>query len=610
MQHKKIDNSKHITRNKSKLIGPVDDNKIIDTTIILNDKNNVNQVIEYITKNGLTVKEIIDDHIIVTGDHSSYKKAFKVKLDNYQLDNNLYHAHDDDIHIPDHLKDVIIGIIGFDTSPIAWSYAKKPHITEQKGTYTPIQLANIYNFPSNLTGTGQSVAIIELGGGYNISDMKEYFKMLGIDKAPKIVSIGVDGASNNPGVDTGSDTEVVLDIQVIAAIVPDATIVVYFAPNTDKGFYDAIFKAINDTTYKPSVISISWGGPEVYWSKSSLNNFNNLLNTASSKNITVCAASGDNGASDGINDGYNHVDFPASSPYVLSCGGTKLTYNNNVIKEIVWNENNGASGGGISNIFTSPTYQKNLHISKRGVPDVCGDADPQTGYNIYINGQTEVIGGTSAVAPLWTALIAQINQSINKNVGFINPILYNNSLVCRDVKKGDNDGYSAKKGWDACTGLGSPDGQKILNLFSQANYGGVNSSDSLSTSPDYEGVPVNLSLLNLFPFGGYLNFSSNSNVNTRSTLTTNIISSTTSNKSTTTPLINSSIQSTITPSINSSITSIITPPLYSSINHYTSPYNNNGFLYSSINNMNYNCQNNCLKISVCTNKKKKCKRNC
>jgi kumamolisin len=194
--------------------------------------------------------------------------------------------------------------------------------------------------------------------------------------------------------------------------------------------------------------------------------------------VTVCVASGDNGSSDDPNKASPaQVDFPASSPFALGCGGTKLTGAGTAnVEEVVWHEpTGGASGGGISRIFKPPNFQSNASVPPakdpagpvgRGVPDVCGDADPQTGYNIHVDGQKMVIGGTSAVAPLWAGLVARLNQKLGKSVGFLNPTLYNNPGVCFDITQGTNGDYQAGPGWDPCTGLGSPNGASLLKALS------------------------------------------------------------------------------------------------------------------------------------------------
>ena len=272
-----------------------------------------------------------------------------------------------------------------------------------------------------------------------------------------------------------------LDIEVIGSIAPGAKIVVYFAPNTDQGFLDAITNAIHDTTNKPSVISISWGAPENGWTQQSLTAMNSAIEDGATLGVTIAAAAGDNGSSDGSSDGSDQVDFPASSPWSLACGGTTLTGSGSTIKsEVVWNEtanNEGATGGGVSSTFPIPTYQNDANVpaqpatgfAGRGVPDVAGDADPETGYQVIFGGQNAIVGGTSAVAPLWAALTALINQELTSSgktvIGFANPVLYQNPSAFHDITQGDNGDFNAGPGWDACTGLGSPNGTLISEAF-------------------------------------------------------------------------------------------------------------------------------------------------
>ena len=191
-------------------------------------------------------------------------------------------------------------------------------------SFTPTQLAQLYNFPSGVDGHGQCVAIIELGGGYRLQDLTAYFAQLGV-AMPRMKTVAVDGAHNHPtGDPSGPDGEVMLDIEVAGALAPAAQFVVYFAPNTDRGFLDAIKAAIHDHQNRPSVISISWGGPESSWTAQALQVYDQAFQEAAALGVTICCAAGDDGSSDGISDGYAHVDFPASSPYVLACGGTHL----------------------------------------------------------------------------------------------------------------------------------------------------------------------------------------------------------------------------------------------------------------------------------------------
>jgi kumamolisin len=228
------------------------------------------------------------------------------------------------------------------------------------------------------------------------------------------------------------------------------------------------------------VISISWGAPEVAWTHASVQAMDQAFQEAAAMGVSVYAAAGDNGANDfppgpGSQPG-NHADFPASSPHVIGCGGTRLTVNGNTItSEVVWNDPGGGStGGGFSTLFPRPSWQPAVagHTT-RGVPDVAGDASPASGYLVRVDGQNMVIGGTSAVAPLWSGLTALLNQQLGKPLGFVNPALYAlapASGAFSDITSGNNNGFNATVGWDACTGLGRPDGAKLLAALGAAPH--------------------------------------------------------------------------------------------------------------------------------------------
>ncbi len=416
------------------------------------------------------------------GTVEAFNKAFGVNLRRYQHSSREYRCRTGSVTIPAELESVIEGVFGLDNRPQA-----KPHFRIRKidpnvspraaaaASYSPVQVAKAYGFPAGATGAGQCIAVIELGGGYKTADLNSFFGGLGIS-VPKITAVSVDGGANSPtGDSSGPDGEVELDIEVAGAIAPGAQIAAYFAPNTDQGFIDAVTTAAHDATLKPSIISISWGGPENSWTQQSRDALNSACEDAATMGVTVLAASGDSGSSDGSTDGTANVDFPAASPYAVGCGGTKLTLSGSAIgSEQVWNElsaDEGATGGGVSEVFTVPSYQASAKVPKapngfvgRGVPDVAGDADPETGYNVVVDGEKTVIGGTSAVAPLWAGLLALINQSLGVNVGYVNPLLYSakSEKGFHDITVGTNGNYSAGAGWDACTGLGSPDGTALL----------------------------------------------------------------------------------------------------------------------------------------------------
>ncbi|MGI0067982.1 MAG: S53 family peptidase [Thermoplasmata archaeon] len=327
-----------------------------------------------------------------------------------------------------------------------------------------------------MNGGGITIGILEFGGGYSAADLSQYFSGIGMS-SPSIIVVGVNGASNAPtGDPNGPDAEVELDIEMVGALAPGAKIVVYFAPNTTQGFADAVTTAIHDVANHPSILSISWGGPEPSWTSQGRTALEDAAEDGAEMGVTILAASGDQGASDGEPGGAKTVDFPASSPYVVGCGGTRLALSGTtIVSEVVWNDlgdGEGATGGGVSEDFARPSYQANAHVPSapngfagRGVPDVAADADPVTGYSIVVDGVSTVIGGTSAAAPLWAALFARLSQALGKPLGYVNSLLYSPPLSSgfRGVTNGNNDGYSAGPGWNPCTGLGSPEGSKLLS---------------------------------------------------------------------------------------------------------------------------------------------------
>ena len=418
---------------------------------------------------------IVESHparrsIILSGTVAAFSAAFGVELSRYDYAGGTYRGRTGPVYVPAELAPVIEGVFGLDDRPQA-----EPHLqlaTESEPrvgiTFTPAQVARLYDFPEG-TGQGQTIGIIELGGGFRTEDLQAYFSELGIP-VPSVSAVSVDGGQNAPTGDPRSaDAEVMLDIEAAGAVAPGANIVVYFAPNSSQGFLDAVTTAVHDTVNGPSVISISWGTAEERWTQSALLELERAFADAALLGVTVCAAAGDGGSADGILDGSAHADFPASSPHVLGCGGTTLEASNGLISsEVAWN----ATGGGVSKVFTVPAYQSAAGVpsgNHRGVPDVAGNADPDTGYLIRIDGANFIVGGTSAVAPLWAGLVALMNENLGESVGFLHPYLYKEPAAAtfRDITEGGNDVsglgvFAAGPGWDPCTGMGTPDGRRLL----------------------------------------------------------------------------------------------------------------------------------------------------
>ena len=404
------------------------------------------------------------------------------------------------LSVPAQLSGIITAVVGLDDRPQARAQFRRAPGAGSRASAEPDdgpsapaaakgspltapQVASFYQFPAGTDGTGQAVAIIELGGGYTASDLSTYFSGLGLS-VPSVTAVGVDGGSNSPGQE--ADGEVELDIEVVGGVAPGAVQYVYFADNTDQGFIDAIAQAVHATP-TPIAVSISWGQSEDQWSAQSRTAMDDAFSDAAALGVTVTVAAGDNGSSDDPSETTQvHCDFPASSPHALACGGTKLIGNTSsfaITSEVVWNEtasNEGAGGGGVSDVFPLPSWQANAGVltsaggggTGRGVPDVAGNADPVTGYTVVVDGQQEPIGGTSAVAPLWAGLIARLAQATGKRFGLLQPMLYAGAAPgaaapgFNDIVQGNNGAYKAGPGWDACTGLGSPNGAALLDLLS------------------------------------------------------------------------------------------------------------------------------------------------
>lgn len=453
---------------------------------------------EFAEAHGLAV---VQEHagrrsLVLSGTVAQFNEAFAVELQHYSHPGGTYRGRTGPVHVPEELDGIIEAVLGLDNRPQARTHFRMKDSNGRKAaaksptgrrrprparagaaSFTPVQLAALYDFPQG-DGRGQCIAIIELGGGYQPQDIHTYFTGLGLP-VPGVTAVSVDQGANQPtGDPNGPDGEVMLDIEVAGAIAPAAAIAVYFAPNTDAGFLDAVTTAIHDDVRKPSVISISWGGPESTWTRQAMSAMDGAFQAAAAMGVTVCVAAGDSGSTDGVGDGNNHVDFPASSSSALACGGTSLQASGTAIaSEVVWNDGNaasGAGGGGVSAVFALPAWQQGLDatdaegnrspLTNRGVPDVSADADPQTGYEVLVDGTRAVIGGTSAVAPLWAGLIARINALSGRAAGFVNPALYRQPSALRDITRGNNGGFAASPGWDACTGLGSPDGAKVAAI--------------------------------------------------------------------------------------------------------------------------------------------------
>jgi kumamolisin len=437
-------------------------------------EEDLKSVVSFGERHGL--KEVVEKRsipgrfVVLSGTVAQMSSAFGVKLNQYARDAELYRGHEDAICLPPELMDIVEGVFGLDNRRMARAHAAPGSATVVP---TPPDIAKRYNFPV-ADGTGETIALLEFGNSYNPRDIQSFFAGPG----PQIVSVPPDTPSDPP------EREVTLDICVAGSVAPRAKIVLYFAPPTEEGWVQAVTAAVHDAINGPSVISISWGWPEfqstgdLAWTKAAIAKVSELFQEAATLHIPVFAASGDFGSTCGVLGHKAHVEYPATDPWVTACGGTMFQNGT----EVVWNNGNGTTGGGISDYFPLPPWQMGIgvppsvndHQFRRGIPDVAGYAD---GYNITYQGLPAISYGTSAVAPLWAGLFARLTQSLGHKLGCLNPYLYDEIKTAgamNPIRDGDNRpvgetrGYDAGPGWNACTGWGAPDGGKILAALSAA----------------------------------------------------------------------------------------------------------------------------------------------
>jgi kumamolisin len=456
------------------------------------DPGSGRRVEKFAAENGLAVAQTDkgSGRILLHGTVKDVCRAFNVNLEDYRDKDKVSRLYKGVISVPAELAGDVLGIFGLENQEKAMAqvhrFPKEDFKPRATFAHMPDEIADAYHFPKESMGEGQSVGILEFGGGLAEADNDRYYRDHQHRK-PDIQLVGVDGATNSPG--DSADDEVALDSQIIGIVAPGARQQIVFAPNTDQGFIDAISRATfpEKGETQNSAISISWGAPESTWAPQTVEIMDLAFKRAAMKGISVFAASGDNGALDRSKDGRYNADFPASDPYVTGTGGTRLYIDGN--REIAWNESYGSgpgnSGGGISEIFAVPEFQKDLPLPAnanhtcrpgRGVPDIAGNAAMNSGYFIRCHGYETVTGGTSAVAPLYAALTMRINGALGHPVGYLNPFLYkqgasagsSGSSVFRDIVEGTNYGYNAGTGWDAVTGWGSLNGEAFQEQLRRA----------------------------------------------------------------------------------------------------------------------------------------------
>ncbi|RKH73692.1 S53 family peptidase [Corallococcus aberystwythensis] len=453
-------------------------------------------------------------YVVLQGAPAAMNKAFGVDLRRYQHGQTSYLTHSKPVSLPRALHGVAEWVLGLDTRPLVTHNSVglpiPREMAKQAGvrSYTAPQVANLYRYPRN-QGEGQCVGIIELAGGYRPADLARYLESVGVKRTAPVVDVG----PNAPGLSTASNAEVTMDVELVASVCPQARVVVYNADSKDyslRDYHRVLAEAISDRENLPSVLTTSWS----FYEGSLIQQgeelaFERLFIQAALLGITVCAASGDLGSQVPVNAQsptgaitLAATSYPAASALVLGCGGTTLEALGDVVHhERVWNRLGeamsmgllgthstaaGASSGGVSTMNALPLYQQGMGVpdlvksswksgvfqvsrsTGRGVPDVAANADLHTGYQIVFKGQQGVAAGTSAAAPMWAALIVRLNEALGERVGFLHPRLYalvtEGQPVVRRITQGGNGAYFASDAtvWNACTGLGTPDGEALL----------------------------------------------------------------------------------------------------------------------------------------------------
>jgi len=417
------------------------------------DAGDVALLQRYCSRFGIDVVSTYWRHVTLAGPLDKLVEAFGATAAIYALEDKRRFRHrSQSLHAPPEIAAILQGVFGIHQWPRSHAIGH-----QQSHTVAPSakDVATRYAFPDG-DGSGHTIAVVQLRGEFRPDDFAKCMHIQGVSAKPPIVK-RVDNAELAHAIETAKDVESAIDTQIAGALAPGAQIVIYAAPDDERGVLDAIRHAIFDDELRPSILSISFGFPEYLWTPAALAIVDELFTAGALLGVSVFCASGDNGA-EVDSDGTPHVLAPASSPFAHACGGSQIESDGS---EIVWPK----TGGGFSDRFPAPPWQgKSSH--GRGVPDVAGESVP--GYCVFFEGARLAAGGTSAVAPMWAALTARLAQRVERNLGFFAPLLYGakGQQAFRAITSGGNGRYKAAAGWNPCVGLGVPIGTGIEALLS------------------------------------------------------------------------------------------------------------------------------------------------
>lgn len=449
----------------------------------------IDQVQNYLAANGMTGFKVNANGYLIEAQASvgALSAAFKTEIRQYKdSTGKMYFSPSSEPRFPEGLK--IQAVHGLHNLSKFTSFAHEAPQTDVRaqsgsgpnGGFSPQDIRQAYQIPNQVSGAGQTIAVVALDG-YNPSDIASYQRSFGIPSVP-LQNVMVDGATGAAGQEAAETT---LDIELVSAMAPGAKqILVYESPNSAQSVLNLYSRIANDN--QAQIVTTSWGGPERYQNTAFLTSESGILKQMALQGQTVFAAAGDAGAySD--QSSLSVID-PASQPFVVAVGGTRLSASSGVYRgETTWNNGSpaqGAGGGGVSSLWVQPSWQNGVitsanrgSASMRNIPDVALNSDPMTGYAIYFSGRWTNIGGTSAAAPLWAGFAALVNQQRQANglrqIGFLNPILYSlgksshYSSDFNDIRDGStNLYYPAVQGYDNATGWGSMNGQGLFQDLS------------------------------------------------------------------------------------------------------------------------------------------------
>jgi len=423
------------------------------------DPADVERVGAYCARFGIKIVESHWRSVVISGPIDRLVEAFGATVAIFSDAGGKHFRHRSNaLHVPRDVAAVVRGVFGLHQWP------RSRRLGSLQRHSTPLSASEIvqrYDFP-NCDAAGQTIGVLQFRGEFKADDFDRCMQAQGVKPAQPIVK-RVDDAAVMHEFETTKDLEAALDAQILGALAPEARIVIYEARDDERGFLDAIRSALFDEEFKQSVLSISYGWPEHLWTPAALEVLNELFTVAALVGVSVFCSSGDNGAELDY-DGKPHVLAPASSPFVHACGATSIVVESGSEREPAWEQ----TGGGFSEHFDLPPWQAAAKSAAaaykiaagRGVPDVA--AQPHPGYTVYLDGVELAMGGTSAIAPMWAALTARINQRLGVPAGFFSPLLYaSRDPILRDVTDGNNGRFQARAGWNPCTGLGVPVGSKI-----------------------------------------------------------------------------------------------------------------------------------------------------